>query len=91
MVPAPVTGIINNEKDPRTYTNITDSKLMFNLLLKRNFNHLMQSQEAMFTTGPLLQECGWYGEGEGMDKILEGMLDVKSISKAYPQFGKEGL
>ena len=91
MVPAPITGITNNEKDPRTYTTITDSKLMFNLLLKRNFNHLMQSQEAMFTTGPLLDACGWYGEQGGMEKILEGMLDVENTAGAYPQYGKEGL
>ena len=91
MVPAPVTGFVNNVKDHRLYSNITDSNLMFNLLLKRNFNHLMQSKDAMFTQGPLLEQCGWYGEEEGMESLLRGMLDVNELAKEYPQYGQEGL
>ena len=91
MIPAPITGLKNNEKDPRLYTNITDSKQMFNILLKRNFNHLMQSKEAMFTNGPLLEKCGWYGEEDGMEDLLEGLLDVENIANHYPQYGREGL
>ena len=91
MIPAPVTGIENDIKDPRLYTNITDSKLMFNFLLRRNFNHLMQSKDAMFTKGPLLDRCGWYGEEEGMEIILNGLLDAETTGEDYPQYGKEGV
>ena len=91
MVPAPITGLKNNEKDHRLYTNITDSKLMFNFLLKRNFNHLMQSKDAMFTKGPLLEHCGWYGEEDGMESLLRGLLDVENLAQSYPEYGREGL
>ena len=91
MVPAPVTGFINNVKDHRLYTKITDSNQMFNFLLQRNFKHLMQSKESMFTNGPLLEKCGWTGEEEGMEELLQGLLDVNELSKEYPQYGKEGL
>ena len=58
MIPAPVTGYKNNVKDKRLYTSINDSTTMFNLLLKRNFKHLMQSKDSMFTNGPILDMCG---------------------------------
>ena len=90
MVPAPVTGLRNNVKDKRLYTRINDSKLMFNFLLKRNFRHLMQSDNSMFTQGPVKDMCGWYGEGEGMEDLLRGTVDIDNISKDYPQYGKEG-
>ena len=90
MVPAPIMGLRNNVKDPRTYVSITDSTLIFNFLLKRNFAHLMQSKNSMFTKGPLLDLCGWYGEDEGMEAILKGLLPIDEISKEYPQYGKEG-
>ena len=91
LVPAPTIGLKNNEKDPRLYTSITDSNTMFNILLKRNFRHLLQSNESMFTKGPLLDLCGWYGKEEGMESILQGMLDTTKIEEDYPQFGKEGV
>ena len=91
MVPAPVTGLKNNVKDPRTYTTIHDSKTMFNILLKRNYQHLRQSKDSMFAKGPILENCGWYGEEEGMEKILEGMLNVNEMAKEYPEFGQEGV
>jgi ribonuclease HI len=91
MVPAPITGLKNNIKDHRTYTNITDSNLMFNFLLKRNFDHLMQSENSMFTNGQILNECGWYGEEEGMEKLLQGTLNAEEIKTEYPQFGQEGV
>ena len=90
MIPAPVTGIKNNIKDKRLYTSINDSKLMFNLLLQQNFKHLMQSKNSMFSKGPIMDMCGWYGEGEGMESILRGTVDIDNISKDYPQYGQEG-
>ena len=90
MIPAPVTGLKNNIKDKRLYTSINDSKLMFNLLLLRNFKHLMQSKNSMFTTGPVMDMCVWYGEGEGMEELLRGTFDIDNIAKDYPQFRKEG-
>ena len=91
MVPAPITGIKNNIKDPRTYTSITDSNQMFNILLKRNFNHLMQSKNSMFSKGPLLDLCGWYGNEEGMEAILKGLIDVEDMATSYPEYGREGI
>ena len=91
LIPAPVTGITNNIKDPRTYTSITDSTDMFNVLLKRNFKHLLQSNDSMFSTGPMLDTCGWYGDDEGMEKVLRGLLNVDAMEDEYPQFGKEGV
>ena len=91
MVPAPITGLKNNVKDHRTYISITDSNQMFNFLLKRNFNHLMQSSESMFTNGPILDKCGWYGEEAGMETILRGLLKVEEVAAEYPQYGQEGL
>ena len=91
MVPAPITGLTNNIKDPRTYTTITDSNLMFNFLLKRNFDHLMQSRNSMFTEGPVLNLCGWYGEEEGMEAILRGTLNIEELASDYPHYGREGV
>ena len=91
LVPKPMTGLINNEKDPRLYSSITDSNKMFNILLQRNFRHLLQSKDSMFTNGPMLDLCGWYGKEEGMETILRGMLDVETIKEDYPQFGQEGV
>jgi hypothetical protein len=91
MVPAPITGFKNNIKDPRLYTNIMDSNLMFNFLLKRNFDHLIQSKDSMFTNGSLLKQCSCYGEGEGMESLLRGLIDAESMEQEYPQFGKEGV
>ena len=91
MIPAPITGLENNVKDPRTYTTVHDSKVMFNILLKRNFKHLRQSKDSMFAKGPILENCGWYGEGEGMEKILEGMLNVEEVAAEYPEYAKEGV
>ena len=34
MIPTPTTGLVNNIKDTRLYTTITDSTTMFNILLK---------------------------------------------------------
>ena len=91
LIPAPITGIKNDIKDPRTYTSISDSTEMFNILLKRNFKHLLQSNDSMFTTGSMLETCGWYGDDEGMEKVLKGLLDVEKIEDEYPQYGKEGV
>jgi hypothetical protein len=91
MVPAPITGFKNDIKDPRTYTNITDSTQMFNFLLKRNYDHLIQSKESMFTNGRLLKQCGWYGEEDGMETLLRGLLEAEEMEKDYPQFGREGV
>ena len=91
MVPIPITGIKNNIKDPRTYTTITDSTTMFNTLLRRNFNHLLQSNDSMFMKGPLLDKCGWYGKDEGMEEVLQGLLNVDDIEREYPEYGREGV
>ena len=91
MVPAPVTGIKNNVKDPRLYTSITESNTIFNILLKRNYRHLLQSNESMFTNGPILDQVGWYGNEEGMEKILRGLLSAETMGDHYPQYGQEGV
>ena len=91
MIPTPTTGLVNNIKDTRLYTTITDSTTMFNILLKRNFNHLIQSNDSMFTKGMLLDKCGWYGKEEGMEEILQGMLNAEEIEDLYPEYGKEGV
>ena len=91
MIPKPVTGLINNVKDPRTYSTITDSTTMFNTLLTRNFTHLLQSNDSMFMKGMLLDKCGWYGKDDGMEDILQGLLNLDEVEKEYPQYGKEGV
>ena len=91
LIPAPVTGLVNNVKDPRLYTSINDSNQMFNVLLQRNFNHLVQSNESMFTTGSMLDRCGWYGNEEGMESVLQGLLNEEEIKAEYPQYGSEGV
>ena len=91
LIPAPITGLVNNIKDSRLYTSITDSNQMFNILLQRNFNHLVQSNDSMFTTGPMLERCGWYGNEEGMETVLQGLLNEEDIKKEYPQYGREGV
>ena len=45
----------------------------------------------MFTKGPILEQCGWYGEGEGMESILKGLLVVDKMEEDHPQFGREGV
>ena len=91
LIPAPVTGIKNNIKDPRLYTSTSDSQTMFNILLKRNFNHLLQSQDSMFSNGPMLDKCGWYGNDEGMEEVLKGVLNAETMAREYPKYGREGV
>ena len=53
----------------------------------------LQSKEAMFTNGPLSEECRWYGEEEeGVKLLLRGILDKKS-SNGIPSIweGRGGL
>ena len=88
LVPAPVTGFENNIKDSRLYTEVYDTQTMFDLLLRRNFEQLRQSRASAH--GPLLEKCGWYGEGPGLDELLDGLIDVDTMGKHYPEFGKEG-
>ena len=45
----------------------------------------------MFTNGPILEKCGWYGKEEGMKTILRGLLKVAEVAAEYPQYGQEGL
>ena len=91
LIPAPITGIVNNVKDPSTYTEVGDAATMFDILLRKNYNHLLLSQHSMFSKGPILDKCGWYGEGKGIEEILNGMLDCDEIGKSYPEFGLEGV
>ena len=91
MIPAPITGIKNNVKDPKTYMEISDSDTMFDVLLRKNFNHLLLSQSSMFSKGPILDKCGWYGEEQGIEDLLNGLLDCEEMGKAYPEFGNEGV
>ena len=91
MIPAPITGKVNNIKDPDTYMEISDSKVMFDILLRKNFDHLLLSKSSMFSRGPLLDKCGWYGEQNGIQEILTGMMDCEEMGKHYPEFGLEGV
>ena len=91
LVPAPVTGLPNNIKDSRLYTEVHDKQTMFDILLRRNFDQLRQSRSSMFSHGPLLDKCGWYGEGTGIDELLEGLIDADEMGKQYPEFGQEGV
>ena len=91
LVPAPVTGLPNNIKDSRLYTEVYDKQTMFDILLRQIFDQLRQSRSSMFSHGPLLEKCGWYGEGTGIDELLEGMIDADEMGKHYPEFGQEGV
>ena len=64
---------------------------MFNILLQWNFNHLVQSNDSMFTKGTMLDRWGWYGNNEGMESVLQGLLNEDEIKKYYPQYGMEGV
>ena len=44
----------------------------------------------MFTNGPILDMCRWYGEGKGMEILLQGMDDVDNIKKTTHITGKKG-
>ena len=45
----------------------------------------------MFSHRPLLERCGWHGEGPGLDELLEGMIDGELMGESYPIIGKEGI
>ena len=81
MIPAPgVTGRVNNVKDPKMYMEVGDPEIMFDILLRKNFDHLLLSQSSMFSKGPILDKCGWYREEQGIeDLVLNGMLDCEEI------------
>ena len=82
-------AVVGNSQDDNT--TIHDSNLMFNFLLEKNFKHLLQSKDSMFSHGPILEKCGWYGEGEGMENILQGILNVDDLASSYPEYGREGV
>ena len=56
-------------------------------------HRIMESiiKDSMFSHGPILEKCGWYGEGEGMENILQGMLNVDDLASSYPEYGREGV
>ena len=58
LVPKPVTGMKNNLKDTRMYTDITDTEMINDLLLQRNYKHLLLSKSSMFTRGKMLDKVG---------------------------------
>ena len=90
LVPRPVVGLKNNLKDPRTYTEVNDTDMINDLLLRRNYKHLLLSKASMFTRGSMLDKVGWYGEEDGINELLEGVIDCREVSKEYPEFGQEG-
>ena len=91
LIPTPVTGTINNGKDPKTHMEVGDPKTMFNILLRNFFNHLLLSKSSMFSKGTILEKCGWYGEENGIVELLTGVTNCEEMGKEYPEFGEEGV
>ena len=89
LVPAPITGARNNMYDLASYARLEDPKDIFDVLLRRNYRHLRQSEKSILSRGPLLDKCGWFAEDEGVEAILSGLLDTDTLSKEYHEFPRE--
>ena len=89
LVPAPITGLTNNMYNLTSYERLEDPKDIFNVLLRRNYRHLRQSDQSILSRGPVLEKCGWYAENEGVEEMLSGILDTVNLSEDYQEFPKE--
>jgi hypothetical protein len=54
LVPAPTTGVVHNVQDPNHHVEVSDPDTMFNILLRKNFNHLLLSRSSIISKGPIL-------------------------------------
>ena len=79
----------NNIYDLTRYEKKNNPRDIFNVLLRRNFNHLLRSKHSIFSRGPVLDKCGWFAEGDGVEELLQGRSDTETMSKKYPEFQKE--
>ncbi len=88
-VPGPVVGATNNIYDLDSYRQIDDPKDIFDVLLRRNYRHLRQSDNSVFSQPPVLDHCGWFAEHEGVQQLLDGLLDTVQLGSQYPHFPRE--
>jgi hypothetical protein len=90
LVPAPITGHINNIRDPRTYYTVEDPAHIHELLLRRNFTQLRRSNNSIFASGPFAEYLGHHGENKtAYDELLAGLDDSTRYDDAYPAFAGE--
>ena len=89
LVPAPLTNVENDIYNIASYTKIDDPTEIFDVLLRRNFHHLLRSQHSIFSRGKVLEACGWYAEGDGATELLKGTMNTQDISKEYTEFPRE--
>ena len=89
LVPAPKINAKNNIYDISSYIEIENPDDIFNVLLRRNYHHLLRSQHSIFSKGKVLDQCGWYAEREGIEGLLSGTMDTEDLSTDYPEFPKE--
>ena len=61
---------------------IDNSEELFNVLLRRNFRHLLKSNHSIFSHGHVLEACGWDASGNMTEELLNGLLDVKEVAKS---------
>jgi hypothetical protein len=56
------------------WTTIKDEETIFALLLRRNTQQFMRSANCPFANGKIVDTCGIDGDGDMVEKILEGTL-----------------
>ena len=89
LVPKPITGKENAEKDKSQHAAITSAKDIANVLLRRNFQSLLLSNHSIFRRGQMLDLTGWDAEGEAIEDILQGTANAEKIASSYPEFMRE--
>lgn len=93
LVPAPVIfpdGGKNDLFDVKQYYRVHDTEQLFDILLRRNFRHLLMSKHSLFSRGSIGAAVGWEAEGEAcISQLLAGTFSTEKISDEYPEYGVE--
>ena len=89
-VPTPRTELIPDEKhitDMKVQCYVDDSKEIFNILLRQNYNQLLQSKKSVFTSGEMVRLMGYETDGDIVNDILDGKQLEDNIYTSYKEYG----
>ena len=68
-----------DENRVTTWKSISDKDEIFQLLVERNNEKLCMSNKSPFTTRPIVDAIGPYGDNNIVDKILDGTVTPESL------------
>jgi hypothetical protein len=74
-----------DQNDNETFKDISEPAGMYQLILDRNFKHFGQANGTPFTTAPIKEGLGQYGETETGQAIMNGELRPTLDNTKFPE------